>query len=283
MNNLHTVIIFGGEDYESTEARKVAHDAWLITATAVLADGKKVHAGNAYQATWHLLDDEVNQESQATEAIIFECSKVAAGELAIVLNADHHNPGDAGYWLGADQFWNASSLGQLMNYLGMEPSEEQLYIAASDHCPADAYQGKCPGIDPVKFKAMRISQKVEFFKKDPRNAYKASPEALESITEIAKQKLLSSQEVDWVCDLRDQWLIDELPEAALMLGMAYITQIPDTDRDRNPTGNLKIILWGHTNPETVVKFMKWANTLPNKVGDAYGNPTRGFAGVVVTP
>jgi len=65
--------------------------------------------------------------------------------------------------------------------------------------------------------------------------------------------------------------------------MAYITQIPDTDKEHNPTGNLKIVLGGHTKPETVVKFMEWANSLPNKVGQAYGNPTRGFAGVVVTP
>jgi len=89
-----------------------------------------------------------------------------------------------------------------MNYLGMEPSEEQLYIAASDHCPADAYKGRCPGIDPEKFKAMRISQKVKFFQKDPRNAYKASIEALEGITEIAKQKLLSAPDLDGVRDLR---------------------------------------------------------------------------------
>jgi len=30
-------------------------------------------------------------------------------------------------------------------------------------------------------------------------------------------------------------MIDELPEAALMLGKAYMTSLPELDRQRNPT------------------------------------------------
>jgi hypothetical protein len=78
-------------------------------------------------------------------------------------------------------------------------------------------------------------------------------------------------------------MIEELPEAALSSGMAYMASLPDTDRDRNPTGNTKIVLGGHTTPETVKAFMAWGNSLPNRVGDSYGNPARGFAGVVVKP
>ena len=76
-------------------------------------------------------------------------------------------------------------------------------------------------------------------------------------------------------------MIDELPEAALSIGEAYMASLPDTDRDRNPTGNTKIVLGGHTTPETVERFMEWANSLSGHIGDAYGNPIRGFAGVVV--
>lgn len=87
--------------------------------------------------------------------------------------------------------------------------------------------------------------------------------------------------VDGVRDLRGAGKIEELPEAALSIGEAYMASLPDTDRDRNLTGNTKIVLGGHTTPEAVTRFMEWGNSLPNKVGNAYGNPTRGFAGVIV--
>lgn len=277
-----TLVIFGGSDYESETARKVAIEAGLVVATATTADGKKVHAGNAYMATSFELDNDGTLEG-VTKVVIFECTPAVAGELPVVLRADHHNPGDFGFGLGPDKFFEASSLGQLMNYLGIEPTEEQLIIAASDHCPAAAYKGYCPGIDPEVFAESRLQQKLLFFAGDQRNSHKATREILLAVIETAKAKLLAAPEVDGVRDLRDAGYVDELPEAALSLGLAYMTAIPDTDRERQPTGNLKILLGGHTTPEAVTKFMEWGNSLPNKVGPAYGNPTRGFAGVVVKP
>ncbi|MEI7765461.1 MAG: hypothetical protein WCI93_02640 [bacterium] len=277
----NTLIIFGGADYESEAARKVAIEVGLNIATAITADGKKVHAGNAYMATGFVLDH--GNLEEVTGVVIFECAPVVAGELPVILRADHHNPGDTGFGLGPEKFWEASSLGQLMNFIGLEPTEEQLIIAASDHCPAAAYKGLCPGIDPAAFAESRLQQKLVFFAGDPRNAHKATRETLLAVIETAKAKLLSAPEVDGVRDLREAGYVDELPEAALSLGLAYMTQIPDTDRDRNLTGNTKILLGGHTTPEAVTKFMEWGNSLPNKVGPAYGNPIRGFAGVVITP
>jgi hypothetical protein len=185
--------------------------------------------------------------------------------------------------LGSSHFWEASSLGQLLNFFGVQPTIEQLFVAAGDHCPAAAYAGQCPGIDPVEFAKFRITQKLSFYVGDARNAHKATAELLAAVIETAKTKLLEAPEVDGVRDLRQVGYVDELPEAALSLGLAYMSQIPDTDRDRNPTGNTKILLGGHTTPELVTKFMEWGNLLSNKVGPAYGNPIRGFAGVVVTP
>jgi len=275
------LIIFGGADFEEAAARKVAIEAGMSVATATTADGKKCHAGNAYQATGFVLDSGTLED--VTEVIIFECTPVVAGEQPIVLRADHHNPGDAGFGLGPGKFFEASSLGQLMNFLGLEPTTEQQMIAAGDHCPAAAYAGLCPGVKPAEFAKFRVSQKLAFYAGDSRNAHKATPELLAAVIEVAKAKLLTAPEVDGVRDLRAVGYIDELPEAALSLGLAYMSSIPDTDRDRNPTGNTKIILGGHTTPEAVIQFMEWGNSLPNKVGPAYGNPIRGFAGVVVKP
>ena len=277
------LVVFGGADFEEAAARMVAIAAGFSVATATTVDGKKVHTGNAYQATGFVFDSFISDADEIEGVIIFETTPVVAGILPVILRADHHNPGDSGFSLGPSHFWEASSLGQLMNFLGIQSTVEQLMIAAGDHCPADAYAGRCPGIDPVAFGQFRITQKLSFYVGDTRNAHKATAETLATVIETAKTKLLEALEVDGVRDLRSAGYIDELPEAALSLGLAYMSQIPDTDRDRNPTGNIKILLGGHTTPEAVIKFMEWGNSLPNKVGPAYGNPIRGFAGVVVSP
>lgn len=276
-----TLIIFGGADFEEAAARKVATEAGLIVATATV-DGKKVHGGNAYQANGYTVDQ--GDATDITGIIIFECAKKCAGENAnIFVVCDHHNPDDAGYGKGPDEFFSASSLGQLMNFLGIEPDHEQMLIAASDHCPVAAYAGKCPGITVEEFADFRITQKLAFYKNDARNAHKNTKEMLTGVIAQAKEKLLKAPEVNGVRDVRSAGHIDELPEAAMLLGTAYMASIPDTDRDQKPTGNIKVVLGGNTTPEIVTAFMEWGNSLPNKVGNAYGNPTRGFAGVITTP
>ena len=279
-NFQNTIVIFGGSDTESAEARLVATAAGLTIGTAT-AEGKPVHAGNAYKADGYLVD--AGSAEGLTQAIIFECNPASAGSLEVIAKCDHHNPGDSGYGKGADEFFQASSLGQLMTLLGQEPTERQLLIAASDHCPAAAYNGLCPGIDPEAFRTHRLAEKVVFYATQPKLAYKADPAALEATIVAAVTKLQAAPLVDSVRDLRTAGFTDELPEAALRIGEAYMAEIDDTDRDRQPTGNRKIVLGGHTTPEAVTAFMAWGNSLPNKVGAAYGNPTRGFAGVVVKP
>ncbi len=81
-------------------------------------------------------------------------------------------------------------------------------------------------------------------------------------------------------DLRAYGKVDQLPEAALIAGFSYLSQIPETDRAGNPTGNIKVNLGGDNSPETVTKVIEWLNGLPNGISDAYGVPVRGFAGRV---
>jgi hypothetical protein len=275
------IVIFGGHDPEEQAARRVARAAGCVLATAVTADGKKVHAGNAYQATGYVVDE--GDLSGVTGAVIFECAPAVAGELPTIAQCDHHNPGDPGYGLPAAEYWRASSLGQLCAVLDAEPTDELRIIAAGDHCPADAYAGRCPGVDPDAFGVARLAGKVAFYASNPRTAEKADLEKIRVAIEAAKAQLLAAPVVDGVRDLRDAGEIDELPEAALASGLAYMAAIPDTDRERKPTGNTKIVLGGHTTPETVEKFLDWAKTLENRIGEPYGNPIRGFAGVVLKP
>tara|TARA_Y100000310_G_scaffold317846_1_gene371199 strand:+ start:19082 stop:20002 length:921 start_codon:yes stop_codon:yes gene_type:complete len=143
-------------------------------------DGMRVHPGNAYQANNDLDGD----------LVYIECSLQKDG-----FKIDHHRPGDPGYGIGAEDFMNASSIGQLIRYLlqhdigvariiegvpldsrtkgnkffhGGEgrwifPSmqhdiafpEDFVYQAAADHCLAAGYAGKCPGIDKVGLRALQ--------------------------------------------------------------------------------------------------------------------------------
>lgn len=278
MNCSKMVVIFGGADAESAEARRVALAAGCRVAVATV-DGKPVSGGTAYKADGFQLEG--GSGSEITEAVIFECNPACAGNLNVVARCDHHNPGDFGYGLGPEQFFEASSIGQLMIFLGLRVIGYERLIAASDHCPAQAYQGLCPGITPESFRAYRLTEKVAFYATNPKLAHKANREQLEAVIAAAVTKLRSAELVDGVRDLRSAGFIEELPEAALQTVEAYMASLPDTDREGNKTGNIKIVLGGHTSPEKVQAFMTWAATLPGKVGEPYGNPTRGFAGVIV--
>jgi hypothetical protein len=167
--------------------------------------------------------------------------------------------------------------------MGIEPTNELRLVAAGDHSPAGAYLGQCPEVDPAEFAAWRIAGKVAFYVTNPATAGKADADKIRATIETAKAVLSNALLVDGVRDLRVVGHVEELPEAALSTGQAYMASLPDTDRERKPTGNTKIVLGGHATPENVRSFMAWASTLANRVGEPYGNPDRGFAGVVVKP
>ncbi len=288
------VVIFGGNDREEQMARKVCNANGVLTATALASDGKPVHAGNAYQAAGFSIDQGQSLGNDGDnlskyEYIIFECSPRCVNH-PILAQCDHHNKGDYGYGMGPLMFWEASSLGQLCTILGVTPTEEMLMIAAGDHCPAAAYKGLCPGIDPAKFKKHRIeglSTTVECPGVDPVcgnpawGLYNNSAEIEKHIDFATILLQLAPMSIfEGVKDLRAYGKVDQLPEAALIAGFSYLSQIPETDRAGNPTGNIKVNLGGDNSPETVTKVIEWLNGLPNGISDAYGVPVRGFAGRV---
>lgn len=275
------LVIFGGADFEEQAARAFAQTIRLATATATL-NGVPVHAGNAKLANGFKVD--IGKLDIITEVIIFENNPVTAGNLPVILNCDHHSPGDTGYGKSADEYWQASSLGQLMNFFEVTPNMEQLMVAAGDHCLPAAYAGKCPWIDLEEFANFRSELRANFYAQDSRNAHKASKESLEQIVQNAMEKIAQAPVLEsGVIDMRSSGYVDELPEAAIRMNKAYIAEIDETDRGGSKTGNKKIVLGGHTTPDVVISFIEWANAHENKVGDAYGDPVRGFAGVVLIP
>ncbi len=277
----NTVVIFGMTDVEEAEARKAAESVGYIVATATF-QGQLVSASTAYKADGFVVDGGLAEE--LTGAIIFECNPACAGSLEVVARCDHHNPGDYGFGFPPELYFEGSSLGQLLMFLGLKPTEYQLLVAASDHCPAAAYAGRCQMVTPDAIRLHRLSEKVAFYAGIPSLAHKADPGILEAIIGKAVTILKSAPKFDnGVRDLRTIGFVEELPEAALRSGESYVADICDKDRTQKPTGNRKIVLGGHTAPKIVQDFMSWAATFPNRVGEPYGDPVRGFAGVIVKP
>lgn len=302
------IVIFGGEDHEEQAARKVCKSLGVVTATATIG-GKPCHAGNAYDAD----GNDLEPTAMPHEVVLFECGDGAANghgltthwgnddtppgavypkTFPVVAKCDHHRPGDYGYGMGPEKFWEASSIGQLCALLGVPPTEELLMVAAGDHCPAAAYRGLCPGIDAQQFKTHRIKQ-MEVITECPgididgnlgATGFHSNLPEVEKAINFATALLLVApdSQFEGVKDLRQYGRVDQLPEAALIAGLAYLSQIPDTDREGNPTGKVKVNLGGDNSPETVASVMEWLNTLPSGDAPAYGVPSRGFAGRVFT-
>lgn len=311
MENKNILVVFGAPDPEEAMVRIIANSAGCQIATATY-QGQPVHAGNAYKADGYILDkyilDFSNRFERVDMTIMVECSEASIKSIkhacGKVVHCDHHNPGDPGYDKGPEDYWLGSSLGQLCALLsgkytalsaatwaaclidGMASTymiQKIKMIAAGDHCPADSYAGRCQGIDPEEFAKLRFLQRAtEHHRRFKSNLQESLAETRKSL-DRAVELLASCKEKNGIVDIREYGMIPELPEAALKTGKAYMAKIKETDREGNETGNFKIVLGGHTTPEQVETFMAKARTINNRVGKPYGNPTRGYAGVVVTP
>jgi hypothetical protein len=78
-------------------------------------------------------------------------------DIQYVSSIDHHREGDYGFDIGYEGYFDASSLGQVYKVLGISPTEEDYYCAASDHCLSHAYAGHCFNITPAKMLQFRCA------------------------------------------------------------------------------------------------------------------------------
>jgi len=192
-----------------------------------------------------------------------------------VVIVDHHSPGDPGYGEPPEHYWSASSLGQTWRALvglglikpGARLPRDYALAAASDHCPRDAYQGRCPGIDPEELMRWRIAVRAEFQGREPEDIQADVVRAMDVIQSAPELHIGASVRVR---DLRKMGWVPEAPEAALRLGTAIL----GAHIDRH-SGRKKINLLAAT-PEQVRVFMQqWGGA---RLHDLYGDPARGFAG-----
>lgn len=265
------VWVLGASDPEMELIEKLLRKCGESVVYATDENGKRVHPGNAYRCP-------VPEVPEGATVYAVECiDELPEGWIRI----DHHRPGDPGYGCPPSIFFSASSIGQViaeLDLLGVAsiiPAAviiEAILAAAADHCLAAAYRGECPGVDPDNLMRWRIAKRATFQGR--------SPEELLADVERARAVLREAPRIDLgaglsVCDLRDTF-VAELPEAAARDGVAYLAVV--TDRD----GRRKVVLGGHTTPETVRAFLsEWAPA--QGLTDIYGDPARGFAGGYLPP
>lgn len=257
--------------------------------------GRRVAAHEAYRATGLILPTgEPVLHPRDGMVYLVECSvPVLDGSecdtAAIVRRIDHHRPGDPGYGRGPEEFLPASSIGQVLNALDpLGPMEvrggvwvfgagaklvpaEVVWTAAGDHCPAAAYRGQCPGVDPDSLMEFRVRVAAAFQKRSVE-AVMAEVNAAIAAIEAAPKIVLGGAEV---ADLRSRGAIPSLPEASLRTGVPIIYQIS------NPTGPKVGILGAGegslAGPAPVVGFMQTWGPAQGLSG-IYGDPARGYAG-----
>nr|PZM90593.1 MAG: hypothetical protein DIU72_12315 [Pseudomonadota bacterium] len=263
--------VLGASDPEMELIEKLLIKCKEAVVYATAEDGKRVHPGNAYRCPVPSVPE--NSTVYAVECI----DELPEGWIRI----DHHRPGDPGYGRPPEDFFAASSVGQVLaeldrfgvtDRLSAADIIEAIHAAAADHCLAAAYRGECPGVDPDALMRWRVATRAAFQGR--------SPEELLADVERARAALREAPSIDLgagtsVRDMRDTF-VPELPEAAVRDGVAYLGVVADRD------GRRKVVLGGHTTPETVRAFM--ADWAPSQgLVNVYGDPARGFAGGYLPP
>lgn len=271
------VIVFGAPDIEEQRARKIAAEYGLILATATMG-GEKCNPMTAYRADGFALDL-TESVAEASECIIFECSPNAAGSLVVAAQCDHHNPGNFGFGLPPSQYLEASSLGQLLKFLGVEPSQKDKVIAAADHCLAAAYQGQCPGVTAQEVIAMRLP---EIMKRENISSEAEAMAGIEAAVKLLKNptKTVALGGVE-VADIRDLGPIPFLVEAGVMTGTAYLAKGDKRFPDKVNLSGSKPVVAEFLGEVVMVEGRPtypngWA--AKNGLFQAYGDAARGFAG-----
>jgi hypothetical protein len=154
------------------------------------------------------------------------------------------------------------------------PPNDLLLLAASDHCPAAAYRGRCPGVDPDQLRDWRARTRAAFQRRSMEAVLADVESACAAILEAPGVRLASSRSGHCGCDVRDLRgrYVPELPEASLRLGLPVLV-----DGLPGPDGRKKVVLVGDEDGDAVRAFLgDWA--AGQGLTDLYGDPARGFAG-----
>lgn len=255
--------LLGAPDAEMVLIEKILNHFGIPFGYAMLR-GSRISSSQAYAA-----EGSSTEIPSGFDVVTVEC---ACEGITPVIKVDHHNPGDFGYGAPPDQFADAASISQVVNLLANEGYRTVYTVfpkwklaAAGDHCPAAAYQGKCPGISVEEFREYRLAGAAEFQKKDIevlRAEVNAGMEMLQGL------EYVHHKGVKWKNAVGIQ--VPQLPHVAAMLAMptSYSMFLPK----ENET---KVGIIGSDDPAVIEAWIEFHS---DKLVRLYGDPARGFAG-----
>lgn len=229
----------------------------------------RVRANDAYRADSVYNEAGLRAELREGAKLVFVecwCDRLPDIDHAVII--DHHRPGDPGYGRPPAEYWAASSIGQVCDLLGIEPTDELRLVAAADHCLAAAYRGECPGVNPDALMRWRVASRAAFQRRSPAELL-ADIEQTRSALRKAERITLALG-IEPIADMRREKPWPELPEAAAREGIGYFA-----GPLRDVSNKLKYTCNG--SPEQV---RAWMNEYAPRLGirEIYGDPERGFAG-----
>ena len=258
-----TTLVLGARDPEMDAVGRLALSARLDVVWARKA-GKPVGYDQMYAA---------DSPAPGPGQLWVECCP--PGGKSDIDFADHHEPGDPGFGRPPDEFWEASSLGQVWARLrpGESPPEALLVTAAADHCPQAAYRGECRGVDPGQVVARSAEQIAESTGATVAEVLASVYRRIHAMQaarprQVAGARVHHEREV-----LRSdrEWLV--LREAALWHGLAVVGHVLSAG------GEEWVKLAGHVTPRLARAFMA-GEVVPGLVR-VYGDERRGYAGGMV--
>lgn len=229
----------------------------------------RVHPGNAYN--FYVKPCEINEYTIFIECFPYQLQ----GEESNYQRIDHHRVCDEGYYMKADQFWDASSIGQLYKMLNIQSDilYDDMILAAMDHCLPQALSGNLPGIkinDVLQRRILEISKTASMNVKQVEekiNLYK-------DIIALAPIKNINGFEIH---DLTDTHLgygysadLLSAQTAASLIGVPILLKHGDAPLRE------KITLSGINTPENVIIVEEYLKKEDFKY--IYSVPTRGYCG-----
>lgn len=247
------LFVLGAPDPEMEEIERVLKEHGLALCYATRL-GRRVRPENAYDA-----DGVSGRESgiAGKDLVFVECSVRGLTPAEIV---DHHRPGDPGYGAAPEDYFKGSSLGQVLELLGLQPTALQRVIAAADHCPNHAYKGLCPEVDVGLLRSWRTASRAS--RRGVSEAeMEAAVERARKVLETAERVTVRGVPVAWVTEREG-----EIPEASARYG------IPFMYLERVRDGRRKLGIMGAA-PEVIRHWMQEC-----ELTDVYGDPARGYAG-----
>jgi len=298
-SNQNTLILIGAKDPETVGIEQILNTVGYNFAYATV-DGTLCNPTNAYSAN--------NDLSSFDNVIFIECEHVDFSGNSIFI--DHHRSHDYGYSFDYNDFLEAASIGQLFKLIVLSdpvasfdlslsitfdilPSQDFYFhndqwllnfsdyaiiipnhittIAAIDHCLADAYKNLCLGVnrnDIHREQMTAISIK-----------YSASNELISTLSDFfiscleKENDIIDLTSIDLGIGYSLEYIL--LREISLFNNKAIAVKTKN-----EKYGQDKLMLLGLSDSQ-VSNFLNDSSFSEYKVSNAFGVPTRGYAGGMI--